>query len=83
MISLSKKQIKGMSIAGRNLYYKCETCNKNRRESNAEVQFRKALSFLLLKSDILCFAKSDIIAVAIVILKPYGFSDILFAIKLA
>ena len=29
------------------------------------------------------YAKSDMIAVAIVILKPYGFSDILFAIKLA
>jgi len=29
------------------------------------------------------FAKSDIIAVAIVILKPYGLSDILFAYKLA
>ena len=29
------------------------------------------------------FAKSDIIAVAIVILKPYGFSDILFALNSA
>ena len=56
---------------------------KTERESNAEVKFRKTLSFLLYMSDILCYAKSDIIAIAIVILKPCGFSDILFAIKLA
>ncbi len=29
------------------LYYKCETCNKNRREGNAEIIFRESLSFLL------------------------------------
>ena len=72
-----------MGIARQHLYYKCETCDKNRRESNAEAKFRKTLSFLLYMSDILCCAKSDIIAIAIVILKPCGFSDILFAIKLA
>jgi hypothetical protein len=31
--------------------------DKNRRESNAEVQFRKTLSFLLSVSDILCYRK--------------------------
>ena len=25
--------------------YKCETCDKNRRESHAEAKFRKTLSF--------------------------------------
>ena len=65
----------------------CETnaklATKNKRESFTELHLRITLSFLLSLSDILCFAKSDIIAIAIVILKPYGFSDILFAIKLA
>ena len=46
------------------------------------MKFRKVLSFLLFMSDILYFVKSDIALLA-VILKPYGFSDILFAIKLA
>ena len=49
-----------MGRARQHLYYKCEIGNKNRRESNAEVRFRKTLSFLLLMSGILCFAKSDI-----------------------
>ena len=66
------------------LFNKCETgAIKTERESNAEVKFRKTLSFLLYMSDILCCAKSDIIAAAIVILKPHGSSDILFASKLA
>ena len=41
------------------------------------------LSLFLLLVIFFAFAKSDIIATAIVILKPYGFSDILFAIELA
>ena len=82
-MSLSKNLNKGMGIARRHLYYKCETGNKNRRESNTEAKFRRVLSFLLYMRDILCCAKSDIIAIAIVILKPCGFSDILFATKLA
>ena len=32
-------------------------------------------------SDILCCAQSDIMPYGIVILKPYGFSDIIFASK--
>jgi hypothetical protein len=36
---------------------KCETGNKYRRESNAEAKFRRALSFLLSISDILCWRK--------------------------
>ena len=34
-----------------------ETCDKNRRESNAETNFRETLSFLLFISDILCWRK--------------------------
>ena len=75
MLSVSENLNNGMGIAQWNLYYKCEIGNKNRRESNTEAKFRKVLSFLLYMS--------DIIALAIVILKPCGFSDILFAIKLA
>ena len=63
------------------LLNKCETCNKNKRESNAVTKFRETLSFSAFLVIFFTFAKSDIIAVAIVILKPYGFSDILFAIK--
>ena len=39
--------------------------------------------FLCIEVIFFAGAKSDIIADAIVILKPRGFSDILFAIKLA
>ncbi len=39
------------------LFNKCETGDKNRKESNAETNFREALSFLLYASDILCFCK--------------------------
>ena len=51
------------------------------RENNAE---RKTalLSLFLLLVIFFAFAKSDIIAVAIVILKPCGFSNILFAYNL-
>ena len=55
---------------------------KQKREQHGS-KIREALSFLFYMSDILCCAKSDIIALAIVILKPCGFNDILFAIKLA
>jgi len=63
------------------LFYKCETSNKNRRESNAEAKFRKTLSFSAFLVIFFAFAKSGIIATAIVILKPCGFSGILFALK--
>ena len=56
-----------MGIARQHLYYKCETGNKKRRESNTEVQFRKALSFLLFMSDILYFVKSDIALRAVIL----------------
>ena len=39
------------------------------------------LSLFLLLVIFFALAKSDMIAIAIVILKPYGFSDILFAYK--
>ena len=71
MLSLSENLNKGMGIARQHLYYKCETCDKN-RESNAEVKFRKTLSFLLYMSDILCFAKSDIALRAVIL---FGFSS--------
>jgi len=60
------------------LLNKCETGDKNRRENNAE---RKTalLSLFLLLVIFFALAKSDMIAIAIVILKPCGFSDILFA----
>ena len=54
---LSEKLNRGVGIARQHLYYKCETGNKSKRESNAEVQFRKTLSFLLYMSDILCQGK--------------------------
>ncbi len=55
------------------LFYKCETGDKNRRESNTETKFREALSFLLLYvSDILCFAKSDIALRAVIL---FGFAS--------
>ena len=60
---------------------KCETCNKNRRESNAVTKFREALSFSAFLVIFFAFAKSDMIATAIVILKPCGFSGILFAFQ--
>ena len=51
---------------------------KTQRENKAE---RKTalLSLFLLLVIFFAFAKSDMIAIAIVILKPCGFSDILFA----
>ena len=52
-------------------------------ESNAVTKSREALSFSAFLVIFFAFAKSDIIATAIVILKPCGFSDILFALKLA
>ena len=83
-MSLSEKFYKGYGHSPVHLLNKCETCNKNRRESASEAKFREALSlfsaFLVI---FFAFAKSDIIATAIVILKPCGFSGILFAMKLA
>ena len=40
-------------------------------------------TYTVLSQVIFRLRRSDIIAIAIVILKPYGFSDILFALKLA
>ena len=54
------------------LLNKCETCNKNRRESTAVTKFREALSFSAFLVIFFAFAKSDIIATAIVILKPWA-----------
>ena len=83
MLSLSEKFYKGYGHSPVHLLNKCETCNKNRRESNAVTKFREALSFSAFLVIFFAFAKSDIIATAIVILKPCGFSGILFALKLA
>ena len=44
---LSEKFYKGYGHSPVHLLNKCETCNKNRRESNAEVKIRNTLSFLL------------------------------------
>ena len=52
--------------------------NKSRTPPYGDVRLF-ASAFLVI---FFAFAKSDIIAVAIVILKPYGFSDILFAYNL-
>jgi len=79
---LSEKFYKGYGHSPVHLLNKCETCNKNKRESNAVTKFRKALSFSAFLVIFFAFAKS-VIATAIVILKPCGFSDILFAFKLA
>ena len=80
---LAEKFYKGYGHSPVHLLNKCETCNKNRRESNAVTKFREALSFSAFLVIFFAFAKSDIIATAIVILKPCGFSGILFALKLA
>ena len=80
-MSLSEKFYKGYGHSPVHLLNKCETCNKNIRESIAVTKFREALSFSAFLVIFFAFAKSDIIATAIVILKPYGFSDILFASK--
>ena len=82
-MSLSEKFYKGYGHNPVHLLNKCETCNKNRRESNAVTKSREALSFSAFLVIFFAFAKSDIIATAIVILKPCGFSGILFAMKLA
>ena len=82
-MSLSEKFYKGYGHSPVHLLNKCETCNKNRRESNAVTKFREALSFSAFLMIFFAFAKSDIIATAIVILKPCGFSGILFALKIA
>ena len=52
-------------------------------ERGTRLQNSVKLSLLCFLVIFFAFAKSDIIAIAIVILKPYGFSDILFALKLA
>ena len=78
---LSEKFYKGYGHSPVHLLNKCETCNKNRRESNAVTKSREALSFSAFLVIFFAFAKSDIIATAIVILKPCGFSSILFALK--
>ena len=44
-MSLSEKFYKGYGHSPVHLLNKCETCNKNRRESNAVTKFREALSF--------------------------------------
>ena len=54
-----------------------ETCDKNIKREQCGKKNRFALSFSAF-SDILC-SRKDMIAIAIVILKPCGFSDILFA----
>ena len=82
-MSLSEKFYKGYGHGPVHLLNKCETCNKNRRESNAVTKLREALSFSAFLVIFFAFAKSDIIATAIVILKLCGFSGILFALKLA
>ena len=66
-------------IARQHLYYKCETGNKNRRESNTEAKFRKTLSFLLYMSDILCCAKSDIALRAVIL---FGYASQCYSIRL-
>ena len=59
------------------LLNKCETCDKNiKREQCGKTAL---LSLFLLLVIFFALAKSDMIAIAIVILKPCGFSDILFA----
>ena len=45
MMSLSEKFYKGYGHSPVHLLNKCETCNKNRRESNTVTKFREALSF--------------------------------------
>ena len=72
-----------MGIARCICYTNAKLAIRNRRESNTAVRSVKLSLFCIYASAILCFAKSDMIAIAIVILKPCGFSDILFAIKLA
>ena len=51
---------------------------KTERESNAEVKFRKALSFLLFMSDILYFVKSDIALRAVIL---FGFASLCYSIR--
>ena len=45
LLFLSEKFYKGYGYSPVHLLNKCETCNKNRRESASEAKFRKALSF--------------------------------------
>jgi hypothetical protein len=63
------------------LLNKCETCDKNIKREQCGKKNRFALSFSAFSGLVIffAFAKSDMIAIAIVILKPCGFSDILFA----
>ena len=61
------------------LLNKCETVNKSRKREYGRVQTTVFSPFFCISVIFFAKAKSDIIAVAIVILKPYGFSDILFA----
>ena len=81
-MSVSEKFYKGYGHSPVHLLNKCETCNKKRRESNAVTKSREALSFSAFLVIFFAFAKSDIIATAIVILKPCGFSGILFFLGL-
>ena len=61
------------------LLNKCETGNKSRKREYGGVQTTIFSLFFCISVIFFAKAKSDIIAIAIVILKPYGFSDILFA----
>ena len=80
---LSGEIKKGYGHSQRHLLNKCETGDKNRRESNAETNFREALSSLLYMW-VIFFATQRVIL-------PFGqwycsalpHSDILFALKLA
>ena len=57
---LAEKFYKGYGHSPVHLLNKCETCNKNRRESNAVTKFREALSFSAFLVIFFAFAKSDI-----------------------
>ena len=83
MLSLAENFNKGMGIARCICLTNAKLAIKTEERVIRKYNSVKLSLFCIFMSDILCFAKSDIIAIAIVILKPYGFSDILFAIKLA
>ena len=64
MLFLSENVYLGYGQRPMHLSYKCETDDKNRRESSAETKFRKVLSFLLFISDILVASQQSDILVA-------------------
>jgi len=64
-------------------YTNAKLAIKTERENTVEYKPRHSLFIFCILVIFFAKAKSDIIAIAIVILKPCGFSDILFAPKLA